>query len=69
MEIKKGDVVITTDTNLKRNGWTGRLAKVKDISQVGYRHRYYVILLEEDVGFWCNAVPATKLHKLLLGVE
>lgn len=34
---------------------------------LGNKFKYKVTY--DGVGYWCDVVPATKLHRLLLGVE
>lgn len=68
MKFNIGDWVVCVKPNIDGIGLVGRIGTVESVdyndSEFGYR-----VDFKDGYLIWCKVVPATKLHKLLLGVD
>lgn len=67
MEIKIGDRVIGTRNNIRKRELYNMPGIVTQITDQGSFD--YLVLFDDGHELWSDAVLATKLHKLLAGIE
>jgi hypothetical protein len=67
MKIKIGDTVIATKNNIRKTDLYNKRGLVTQVSSQGSFD--YLVLFEDGHELWSDAVPFTKLHKLLYGIK
>lgn len=69
MEIKPGDLVVTLENNVDVRKFEGLIGIVQRVHRDS-KHPYQVVgILSGGTGLWCNARLATKLDRLLHGLD